>query len=313
MFNTPILFLIFNRPDLAQITFASICKIKPKKLYIAADGPRSGNQYDELNCMITRQSILSMIDWECEIQTLFQVNNLGCGVAVSGAINWFFSQVEKGIIIEDDCQPNISFFSFCEELLERYEFNEKITHISGTNHQYRIPRGYGDYYFSCNFNVWGWATWRRAWKIYDFKMDNLLVTLCDHPDSKLIPEKLFLDVYHNKIDTWDIQWHYINFKINNLSVIPNINLIKNLGFNKNATHTIGKIPEYIVYSGLGDFKLRIKHPREIKRSKNADLFTAMFMYKTVKPSFFRRLERKLSMLIQKKMNKKFIINPDFIK
>lgn len=313
MFDTAILFLIFNRPDLTEKTFQSICKLKPKKLFIAADGPRTGNEIDKLNCEIVRQYVLSKIDWDCDVQTLFRDINLGCGKAVSSAISWFFTHVEKGIIIEDDCVPNFSFFTFCEQLLERYEYNLKITHISGTNHQFSIPRGSADYYFSSYFNVWGWATWRRAWEIYDFKMENLLTILCDHPDSILIPEKMFLDVYYNKIDTWDVQWHYINFKNNNLSVIPNINLIKNIGFNKSATHTIGKIPEYIIYSGLGDFNFPIKHPTEIKRNKKADIFTAMFMYKKVKPSFFRRFERKISMIIQKKLNKKLFHKPDFIK
>jgi hypothetical protein len=302
MFKTPILFLVFNRPDLTEITFSSICKLKPQKLFIAADGPRFANQYDELNCMMTRNYILSRIDWDCEIQTLFQSTNLGCGKAVSEAITWFFTHVEKGIIIEDDCFPNFSFFYFCEDLLCRYEDNLRITHISGTNHQYRIPRGFNDYYFSLNFNVWGWATWRRAWMNYDFKMENLLTTLCDHPDSSLIPEKLFLDVYNNKIDTWDVQWHYLNFKNNNLSIIPNINLIKNIGFNKNATHTLGEIPEYIIFSGLGDVKFPLKHPKKINRSIKADKFIAMFMYKRIKPTLFRRFERKMSILFQNKCN-----------
>ena len=301
MFNTPILFLIFNRLDETVQTFEQIIKIKPTQLYIAADGPRESNIDDAQKCKEVRKYLISRIDWECSVFTLFRDENLGCGKAVSEAITWFFTHVERGIIIEDDCLPNLSFFSFCDELLERYKNNVKITHISGTNHQYRISRGSGDYYFSSNFTIWGWATWRRAWKLYNFKMDDLLTTLCDHPDTILIPKKLFLDVYYNKIDTWDVQWHYINFKHNNLSVIPNINLIKNIGFGENATHTNGKIPEFITYSGLGNFKLPLKHPSEIKRNKKADTFILMFIYKRIKPSFFLRIERKISILVQKIM------------
>jgi hypothetical protein len=141
-------------------------------------------------------------------------------------------------------------------------------------------------------------------------MEDLLTTLCDRPDSILIPKKLFMDVYYNKIDTWDVQWHYINFKNNSLSVVPNINLIKNIGFGKDATHTNGKIPEYIIYSGLGEFKLPLKHPSVIKRNIKADLFLVMFVHDRIKPTFFRRIERKLSILIQNKICKKFPVNID---
>ena len=245
MFETPILFLIFNRPDLTEITFPSICNIKPKKLFIAADGPRTGNEYDELNCKIARQYVLSKIDWDCEVQTLFRDKNLGCGKAVSSAISWFFSHVDEGIILEDDCLPDESFFKFCSILLGRYKNDEKIMHIGGNNFQFGIKRGDGDYYYSILGHIWGWATWRRAWKHYEFNLstaktisENLFSQAFNQNDLFISYYKgIFLEVADNKIDTWDYQWLYTIIRKNGLAICPNVNLVKNIGFSLDATHT----------------------------------------------------------------------------
>ena len=147
MFNTPILFLIFNRPDLTKQVFDKIREIKPLHLFIAADGPRGDKYEDQELCRKTKE-IVSLIDWECEIKTLFRDENLGCGRAVSEAISWFFEHVEEGIILEDDCLPSSTFFNYCEILLEKYRWDNNIMHIGGTNFQNGIKRGNADYYFS---------------------------------------------------------------------------------------------------------------------------------------------------------------------
>ena len=245
MFDTPILYLIFNRPDLTEITFPSICNVKPKKLFIAADGPRTGNPDDELNCKIARQYVLSKIDWDCEVQTLFRDENLGCGKAVSSAISWFFSNVDEGIILEDDCLPDESFFKFCSILLDRYKNDEQIMHIGGNNFQFGIKRGDGDYYYSILGHIWGWATWRRAWKHYEFNLvsanpisEESFYRAFNQNDLFINYYKgLFKDVANNKIDTWDYQWFYTILRIQGFAICPNINLVENIGFDKNATHT----------------------------------------------------------------------------
>lgn len=294
MFNTPILYLIFNRPDLTEITFEPICKIKPKQLFIAADGPRKGNTYDEMNCMIARKYVLSKIDWDCEIRTLFRDENLGCGIAVSSAITWFFETVDSGIILEDDCFANNSFFYFCENLLIKYHKNNYITHIAGHNQQCGYIRDLSDYYFSRFSNIWGWATWKRAWENYDFngiKLD----TLMKHPKSYLFPKSLIIDYVNNNIDTWDIQWIYYNFINNNFSIIPKINLIDNLGFNSQATHTNFIKPGYFNKSFSGEFDFPLKHPKKLKFNTIADEFTATYIHKTFKPSFKLKLLNKFSL------------------
>jgi hypothetical protein len=293
MFDTPILYLIFNRLDSTEITFSSISKIKPKKLFIAADGPRIGNEFDEINCRLVREFVLLNINWDCEVQTLFRDNNLGCGKAVSSAITWFFSKVEQGIILEDDCLASNSFFYFCENLLDKYTNNNKITHIGGHNQQCGYIRNFSDYYFSKFSNIWGWATWKRAWDMYDFNEMNFKELLV-HPESNLFPVSLISDLIKNNIDTWDIQWVYYNFINNNFSIIPNFNLVDNIGFNSYATHTKFSKPGYFKKNNNRELYFPLDHPKRIKFNKIADEFTASYIHKTCKPSLKLKLYNKLT-------------------
>lgn len=239
--TTPILFLIFNRLDTTKRVFAEIRKAKPTKLYIAADGPR--NEKEKKITDEVRKFVLSNIDWPCKVKTLFRDKNLGCKYAVSSAIDWFFKNEEMGIILEDDCLPSQSFFRFCQELLERYKDKNEIMHISGTNVE-KISKIKESYFFSGCFNVWGWATWRRAWREYDVKMKDWpkwrIKSLNFMKDYSLINKikslRLYELTYRGKIDTWDYQWDFCCLKSKGISIIPKKNLIKNLGFSI-GTHT----------------------------------------------------------------------------
>lgn len=244
VFQTPILFLIFNRPDTTKLVFESIKKMKPKKLYIAADGPRVDRLGEFELCERTR-NIIKDIDWECEVKTLFRSNNLGCKVAVSSAIDWFFENEEQGIILEDDCLPNESFYFFCEELLNYYKKDNTIMHIGGSNFQNEKIRGNASYYFSNYNHIWGWATWRRAWEKYDVNMQTFTTEECNDilnqtfksEKEKFFWRKIFNDSIKKDVNTWDYQWTYAIMKNKGLSIIPNINLVKNIGFDENGTHT----------------------------------------------------------------------------
>ncbi len=167
--TSPVLFLIFNRPETTEQVFSAIKKAQPPRLYIAADGPRSEYPNDAESCDISR-AIATNVDWDCEVKTLFQDQNLGCRLAVSGAVDWFFEQETEGIILEDDCLPDQSFFLFCQELLEQYRDDTRIMQIGGTNYQFGKKRTNYSYYFSRYGHLWGWASWRRAWSFYDEKM-----------------------------------------------------------------------------------------------------------------------------------------------
>lgn len=243
-FDTPILFLIFNRYDITQNIFNQIRKVKPKHLYVAADGPRIGNEDDKVNCQRTRE-IISQVDWSCEVKTLFRDINLGCGVAISTAINWFFDQVQEGIILEDDCLPDLSFFPFCEELLARYREDKNIYLISGSNLQNGIKRGNASYYFSYYPIIWGWATWKRSWMNYNYDLPEFDKTFKSGQFNHIFQSKNEKFYWRNKIHqlesqkikhTWDYQLLYTIWKNQGLCISPNENLVVNLGFRNDSTH-----------------------------------------------------------------------------
>jgi hypothetical protein len=246
--ETPILFLIFNRPDATEKVFAEIRRAAPPRLYIAADGPRKGNANDEKLCSDVL-NVVKNIDWKCDVKTLFRKENLGCRKAVSSAITWFFQNEEQGIILEDDCLPHPTFFNYCEIMLNRYKDDYRIAHIGGASF---LPEkvGNGDYYYSNLTNVWGWAGWRRVWQRYDvemkswpeFRKTNYLHYL--YPDRNILRhlQVVFDETYQGEIDTWDYQLTYLNLTNRGLSIIPNNNLISNIGFSTQATHTFKNHP-----------------------------------------------------------------------
>jgi hypothetical protein len=244
-FATPILFLIFNRPDTTEKVFQQIRKIRPKQFFISADGPRQHKRGEDRLCAET-QKIVEKVDWKCELQTSFSKKNLGCRIGVSSGIDWFFSHVAEGIILEDDCLPDISFFHFCKVLLKYYRNDERVMHIGGVNFQDGIVRGAGNYYFSKLNHIWGWATWKRAWDKYDVNIStypqlleqNLLSSICEEPSMRKYWQKKFGLVYKKEVDTWDYQWQYALYIHNGLAILPNHNLVSNIGFDVHATHTI---------------------------------------------------------------------------
>jgi len=244
MLNTPILFLIFNRPDETQRVFKSIQQAQPKQLFIAADGPRINLEGEKEKCTAVR-AIIKQVDWDCELKLLFRKENLGCGKAVSSAISWFFENVEMGIILEDDCLPHPDFFPFCEELLNRFKNNLQVMHIGSTNYQDGIKRGEGSYYFSENVEIWGWATWKRAWNLYNFSLTSLssheIIKTIERTSLNKDEKRYWISIFHkmknNPHDTWDYQYVYSIMSNNGVCILPNRNLVSNIGFGENATHT----------------------------------------------------------------------------
>jgi hypothetical protein len=247
MKTAPILFLIFNRPDSTRRVFETIRAAKPSRLYIAADGPRSDRTDDTALCASTRQ-IVEAVDWNCGVTRLYNDTNLGCKISVSNAITTFFQREESGIVLEDDCLPDPTFFAYCTELLERYRTDERIAHISGFNPvpetEWTSSADYGFWNFG---SIWGWASWSRAWKHYDLSMSgwpaykaaNTLAQACSCPEEIRWRESLYETVYQGQINTWDMQWSFARLLHQKLSIVPRRNLIQNIGFNTDATHTHG--------------------------------------------------------------------------
>jgi hypothetical protein len=269
LFNTAVLFLVFNRPDVAEQVFAAIRQAKPPRLYVVADGPRSNRPGEAEMCARVRR-IATAIDWDCEVKTLFRDRNLGCKHAVSSGISWFFEHEEEGIILEDDCLPDRNFFQFCQELLEKYRQDTRISMIAGTNLSSRPVDTEHSYLFSRMVQIWGWATWRRAWQLYDrdmttwpeFEKNNGFGNLGIHRAISEYVTKSFWRVYHNQTDTWDYQWSYCVISNSMYVVVPKVNMIRNIGLGKDATHTLQTNGPYADLQH-GEMEFPLRHPKQI--------------------------------------------------
>lgn len=299
MLNAPILFLIFNRPDHTQKVFWQLRAAKPKRLFIAADGPRPGVSSDKEACRLSRSFVLENIDWDCDVKTLLRDSNMGCGASIAQAISWFFEHVEEGIILEDDCLPDPFFFEFCTALLARYRNDGRIMHISGNNFQYGVKRGAASYYFSAYSHIWGWATWRRSWSRFVYDISGL-----DH--SKLLAgfklygfnkreREFWLAIFMKMSETkpndiWDYQWAHTIWRNSGLCILPNENLVVNIGFGSDATHT--KMPPH-QYEQMKLGKMdRLIHPNRICVDTEADHYSFR-NHLHVRESAYRRLKNKL--------------------
>lgn len=266
--TTPILLIWFNRPNHAQRVLNRLRVLQPTALYIAIDGPRVQHPTDRENVQLSLY-LLNSIDWPCTIETLIHKQNLGCRQAVSSAIDWFFEHIEAGIILEDDCLPDLSFFSYCADLLIRYANNNRVMHISGANMIGRMRYPFS-YCFTNVCHVWGWATWKRAWQLYDLTMktypENGSRIIRQHSysiESERFFKYIFDESFEARVDTWDYQWLYTIWYANGLCILPTGNLIQNIGFGEQATHTksISKYAELPLYH-IGP----LIHPPRIEES-----------------------------------------------
>lgn len=279
--------LVFNRPDLTKVVLDKILEQNPQKLYVVADGPRKNRPDDVENSKRTR-ALFDNIPEHIECIRLFRDNNLGCKLSVSSGITWFFEQEEYGIILEDDCLPNDSFFPFVEEMLMKYRYDEQIMHISGDNFQLGRERGFtpgASYYFSHMTHIWGWATWRRTWEKYNIDMKGLQEFYASQKHLELGWEwfyqwkykKHFQQVADNKIDTWDYQYHFSVLQNGGWSILPNVNLVKNIGFGVAATHTMDAESEFSKLP-TDELKFPVVHPTVRKVDIDADNFMMGLMY-----------------------------------
>ena len=303
--KTPIAFIIFKRSDTTQRVFQAIRQAKPTKLFVIADGPRSDIPEEAEKCATTR-AIIDRVDWDCEVYKNYSETNLGCGKRVSSGLNWLFEHVDEAIILEDDCWPHSSFFPFCEQLLERYRHDERIMNISGNNFQFGRKRDNYSYYFSRYPHIWGWATWKRAWKFYDFEMKlwpevkehKILKTILPESDALEYWNKTFQIVDDQKIDTWDYQWVFSCWMQNGLGIIPNVNLVSNIGFGYEGTNTINKYSKFTKkFANLPakSINFPLKHPSFVVRNLEADNFTRKEMFMLSKAD---RVKLKIKNLIK---------------
>lgn len=277
--TTPVAFIIFNRPDTTERVFAEIARARPPKLLVVGDGPRA-NRPGEAENVAACRAIIDRVDWPCEVLTNYSEANLGCKVRVSSGLDWVFEQVPEAIILEDDCLPHPTFFRFCQEMLERYRDDERIGMISGDNFQFEKYVSNESYYFSKYTHIWGWASWRRAWAHYDvnaniwprYSKEGWLDRISENASEKAYWFGAFQGVYDGRINTWDYQWTLTCFSQGQISVMPNYNLITNIGFGENATHTFGES----IYSNMPvrEVVFPLSHPKIIQSNFIADKYTA---------------------------------------
>lgn len=300
MIKTPVLFLIFNRPESTRLVFDEIRKAQPKKLFISADGPRKEKDGEDALCSRVRD-IIKQVDWDCEVYTLFRDENLGLKGAITSGINWFFEQVDEGIILEDDCLPGKSFFPFCQEMLEKYREDTRIMAVNSNNFQNGHKRGDASYFFSRIIKVWGWATWKRAWR----HMDITLKTFPDFKENRVIDD-LFHDeisrtFWMNKIEavynggnSWAFAWIYAILSQGGLCVNPQVNLVSNIGFGTDAVHAHNKNS---IFARARIHELTtIRHPQFIVHNGEADRYFSQSVAgeQMSSPSLFQKIHARLT-------------------
>jgi len=296
--TTPVVFMIFNRPHHTEQVFARICEASPSRLLIIADGARANRPGETEKCALAR-AVTERVDWDCEVSRNYAPTNLGCRKRVSSGLDWVFSQYEEAIILEDDCLPHLSFFRYCAELLERYRGDQRVAAVSGDNFQFGRQWTDSSYYFSRYPHVWGWATWRRAWRHYDVEMggwteardSGWLDQMFDDRRMARYWAETFQSVYDGQIDTWDHQWTYACWRMNGLAALPEVNLISNIGFGIDATHTMrgSKFSRMKVE----EMSFPLRHPADVSRNAEADAYTERQNFKTGLLSRARKTVRRL--------------------
>jgi hypothetical protein len=301
--QTPVVFIIFNRPDCTKRVLTEIAKAKPGKLFIVADGPRSNSPSDFSLCNQARNLVSEMVNWDCEVLQNYSEKNLGCGRRVATGLSWVFENVPEAIILEDDCVPHPDFFLYCRKLLAKYRDDKRVMMISGRNHlqEDNISCSYS---FRRMMSVWGWATWSRAWEYYDYdikfweeiKNSDWMHDLLGNKYMVEFFGNIFDKTFHKAFDTWDYQWLFACWLQNGFCLTPKFNLVQNIGFGPNGTHTKSTRKDVSIPQNTTIFPL--KHPPYIIRNTEADIevfFKVIYRSKKKKTL----LQKKLSQLAKK--------------
>ena len=281
--ETPVVFLIFKRPELTERVFAEIAKARPKRLFVVADAARSDVD-GESDAVAATRAIIDRVDWPCKLMRNYASKNLGCKQRISSGLEWAFGHVEEAIILEDDCLPHASFFPFCEELLERYRDDDRIGTIRGSNFQNGRSRSEHGYFFSKYFDCWGWATWRRTWTTYDpemrswpaFESAGKLQEMAEFPPELSFWSWVFRRQFAGDIDSWAFPWQFSTFSQSQLAVVPDVNLVSNIGFGDCATHTSNH--QHRLANLPTEALAKMEHPSAVVRDDYADQYAFFNRY-----------------------------------
>lgn len=300
--KTPVVLIIFNRPDQTEKVFEVIRQAKPPKLLVIADGPRAERPGEAQKCAAAR-AVIDRVDWDCEVFKNYSDVNLGCDPRISSGLNWVFETVEEAIILEDDCVPHPTFFRYCEELLERYRHDARVMNISGQNVLFGRHQTEYSYYFSRYTLCWGWASWRRAWQYFDVDVklwpeirdQNLIKNVLVDPYAVKVWERTVQLLYDGYLTGWDFKWMFACWLQNGFCILPNGNLVTNIGHGSEATHTNDeKSPYNNMLVEAMSFPL--KHPPFVIRNLEADKFTQRTLF-DYDPNFFKKAQNKLKKIL----------------
>ena len=290
--KTPVVLLIFNRPDTTRRVLEAVRAVRPSTLLVVADGPRPHVPSDTERCAETR-ALIDGVDWACDVRRKYADANMGLADRVASGLTWAFAQVETAIILEDDCVPHPSFFRFCTELLDRYAADTRIMAIAGDNFQFGARTAEYSYYFSRYPHCWGWATWRRAWRFYDHSMAawphirerKLLDDIFESRSASRYWTRIFDATYSGRVSSWANRWTLACWLQNGLSILPAVNLVSNIGFGSHGTHTRDDSP-------FGNMEVHplafpLKHPPYVVRDAAADWITQRTLFR--RPNLWQRV------------------------
>ncbi|MFN0084288.1 MAG: glycosyltransferase family 2 protein [Blastocatellia bacterium] len=283
--ETPVVIILFNRPEPTAKVFAEIRRARPRRLLLVADGPRRDRAGEAARCAAAR-AVAERVDWDCEVRSDYAAENLGCRRRIAGGMDWVFEQVEEAIVLEDDCVPHPDFFPYCEEMLARYRDDPRVMHIAGVNYQFGARPFPHSYYFSRYNHSTGWATWRRAWRRFDGEMrewpalrdSGWLAELFEDARDRADWHRSFQMAYEKRIDSWAYCWTFACWAAGGLTILPRVNLISNIGFALDGTHTKNRRSRFanMPVEALG---FPLDHPPEVARDDGADRYTQRNNYR----------------------------------
>lgn len=299
--KTPVVLIIFNRPHHTERVFEVIRQAQPSKLLVIADGPRTNRPEDKKKCASAR-AIIDCVDWECQVFKNYSDINLACDPRIIDGLNWVFNTVEEAIILEDDCIPHSTFFSYCEELLERYRHDPRVMNISGQNVLFGRKRTDYSYYFSRFTLCWGWATWRRSWQYFDVNLKlwpevrdkRFIKDILEDPYAVKVWERTAQMLYDGRLTGWDFKWMFSCWLQNGLCIVPDRNLVTNIGYGAEATHIHNEKDPYIKMP-IEAMNFPLKHPPFILRDLEADKLTQRTLF-DYDPNIFKKVKNKLKKL-----------------
>jgi hypothetical protein len=296
--KTAVVLIIFNRPHTTDQVFAEIAHARPPKLLVVSDGSRT-NREGEARKVASARSIISRVNWPCEVFTNFSEKNLGSKLRPKTGIDWAFELVDEAIILEDDCLPHPTFFRFCEELLARYRNDQRVSMISGNRFQSEISNFHESYFFSKYHGTWGWATWRDRWSSYDIEMKNwpfirdsgALTNILTSKEESAYWSGIFESIYSGNLNTaWDYQWTLSQWIQNRLCIMPRVNLVSNIGFGDGATHTL-QTESNLANIPVNEIPFPLNHPANMLIDLKTEKKIFEFCH-SYNPSLWERIIRK---------------------